>query len=107
MIILSTNFGILQSFIIGDILPYKLIPIVLLTIPILFFVGFIFMPETPLFLFKTNKLQQGELSLRYYRNINKNRVTEEFEIEIEKFKANYNKMSSKSDNKVVWADLSK
>lgn len=82
--------GILVGFIGGSYLPYNVNPLVMLAIPIVFLIGFVWMPESPQYLLKTNRVEEAERSLRFYRNVqtkddaaSRKLVDDEFE----KFKA--------------------
>lgn len=75
------------------------------------------MPETPQYLLKSKKVEEAELSLRYYRNIRNNpakELSEDLQQELEKLKvtdkADTNPDDDESDdddNGVTWADFGK
>lgn len=56
LMILFFNLGILVGYICGKSLDYITVPKVLILLPILFVVGFIFLPNTPQYLLKRNQL---------------------------------------------------
>lgn len=51
-LVLFCNIGILLAYVLGNYVSYTTFPIVFLVLPIVFFIGFIFLPETPQYLFK-------------------------------------------------------
>lgn len=53
LLVLICNAGILLAYILGNFVDYTTFPIIFLIFPIVFFIGFIFLPETPQYLFKT------------------------------------------------------
>lgn len=55
--IISFYVGVLSGFIGGTILPYDLSPLIMCAIPIIFVCTFVFMPETPQYLLKRNKIK--------------------------------------------------
>ena len=54
---IAMNFGILFSFITGPYLPYNVLPLILITFPILFTIGVTFLPNVPSYLLKSGKIQ--------------------------------------------------
>lgn len=54
------NCGILTMYIIGEYLGYNISAVIMMAIPILFFVFMIKMPETPIFLVKQKKFKVPE-----------------------------------------------
>lgn len=54
-LVLSSNFGILMAFIFGNYLSFVMVPVILMIFPIIFFIGFSFLPETPQYLILQNK----------------------------------------------------
>lgn len=53
LLVLFCNAGILLAYILGNFVDYTTFPIIFLIFPIVFFIGFIFFPETPQYLFKS------------------------------------------------------
>lgn len=53
---ISCYFGVVVGFIGGSYLPYDVNPIVMISISVVFFVGFYSMPESPQFLLKNNRV---------------------------------------------------
>lgn len=90
--------GVLIGFIAGDILSYEMGPWFCLSFPVLFFVLYSFMPETPYYLAKTNRMEEAEKSLRFYRNIRPSASIKGdhlFEHELSKLKCSYTEVKSK------------
>ncbi|XP_054261413.1 facilitated trehalose transporter Tret1-like [Macrosteles quadrilineatus] len=59
--------GILYSYIIGAYLKYHGLAILGLAVPVVFAVTFIWLPETPVFLWKNGEEEKAEKSLLWYR----------------------------------------
>lgn len=59
LLLLSCNLGILFAFVIGEVFDYFTVSLCHLAIPLLFYVGVIFVKESPLFL-----LQKGKYRVR-------------------------------------------
>lgn len=68
--ILLVNAGILFSYIIGSIVSYTWLNIICTTIPIVFFITFIWMPETPIYLVSKSRKEEAERSLKFFRGQN-------------------------------------
>nr|XP_029716912.1 facilitated trehalose transporter Tret1-like isoform X2 [Aedes albopictus] len=86
-LVFSCNLGILLMYILGDCLPYAMIPWILLVFPLLFLAGFILIPDTPYYLMRRNDFK-SENSLRFYRGYHARaeNVSNEFKIELVKLK---------------------
>lgn len=61
------NFGILLGFISGTFLSYFAVPLVSVTIPVLFLISVAILPDTPYSLIRRNKLSEAEKSIVFYR----------------------------------------
>ncbi|PSN54585.1 hypothetical protein C0J52_07383 [Blattella germanica] len=72
------NFGVVFAYIVGSYTSYRTFAIVLLIIPILFLVTFMWMPETPIYLLKKGEVKKAKLALKMLRG----NVEEEIENEI-------------------------
>lgn len=59
--------GILLSYAIGAIVPWKILSMILVIFPVLFAVCFFTMPETPVYLVKIDDIEGARRSLRYFR----------------------------------------
>lgn len=106
MMATSQYFGILLSYIVGAFVPYSYVPYILLPIPIIFFLSFIFIPESPMFLIKMNKQNAAENSLKFYKNCQGNSKDDldRFNVEWEKLLAFYQKTTN-VNNKFVFKDF--
>lgn len=65
--IFSINFGTLLMFLAGHYLNYSVVPRVMISLPIIYALTFIFLPETPQHLLKCGKSKQAENSLKFLR----------------------------------------
>lgn len=89
ILIFGINLGILVSFILGNWVSYYTVQLILFFIPVLFLISFLFLPETPAFLMKNNKIKEAELSLRYFRGLgNDETVSEKIELELSSLQTN-------------------
>lgn len=61
------NFGILLGFVSGTFLSYFSVPLVSVTIPVLFLISVAILPDTPYSLIRRNKLPEAEKSIVFYR----------------------------------------
>lgn len=59
--------GILLTYFLGALVDWRTLSIMLGVIPIVFLVFFFFMPETPIFLLKSNQADAAETTLKYFR----------------------------------------
>jgi len=55
----SLNFGILLTYILGGILSMRTLAVTALAVPVLYVVAFIFMPESPVYLMRQNRLHEA------------------------------------------------
>ena len=58
-LVLFLNIGILMSFIIGPLLSFTVFAIVSLLVPLIYLGCFLFMPETPVYLVRQNKITEA------------------------------------------------
>lgn len=65
--IFSINLGTLLMFIAGTYLHYSVVPKLMISLPIIFALTFVFLPETPQHLLKLGKVKQAENALKYLR----------------------------------------
>lgn len=88
MLILTMNTGVLLGFILGKYFIYFTLPLIVLCFPIMFVIGFYFVPETPIWLMKHKQIKEAEISLKFYRGINceARHYPTEFKEEFEKIK---------------------
>ncbi|PSN46549.1 hypothetical protein C0J52_19711, partial [Blattella germanica] len=59
------NLGIVLSYAVGSFVPYRTFAYILLFCPALFFVLFIFMPETPIYLLRKGNLEKAKYSFKF------------------------------------------
>uniref|UniRef100_A0A336KQ34 CSON014045 protein n=1 Tax=Culicoides sonorensis TaxID=179676 RepID=A0A336KQ34_CULSO len=69
MVVLSCNIGIFLAFIVGNFIEPMDVPWVFLPLSAIYLVGFIYLPETPMYLMKKNDYVGAEKSLRFYRGL--------------------------------------
>lgn len=60
------NSGVLLGFLAANFLEYKMQAVALSILPIIFFTLFSFVPESPAFLLKVNKMELARESMKYY-----------------------------------------
>lgn len=65
---LYVNVGILVGYVGGTYLDYNIVPYIMIVFPVIFFCGFIVMPDTPQYLLKWNRTEEAERALRFYKN---------------------------------------
>lgn len=83
--ILSTNFGMLLMYVVGEFFDYYTTPKIMLLLPASFLLLFSFFPETPIFLLRKNKLREAEKSLKFLRGCkHENSINEDVKCELEK-----------------------
>lgn len=78
--LVNCNIGVLVSFIAGSYLSYQTVPYIMIVLPIIFVCAFSFLPQTPQFLLKYDKLQVNYvvffikklLKLKYFLRKQKN-----------------------------------
>lgn len=84
LLFLSLAAGILLVFILGAYLDYFLVPLVVLVLPVAYFLSLFFLPDTPVSLLARSKPNEAFESLKFYRTcgakeIANQSVLEEFE----------------------------
>ncbi|KAL6268737.1 hypothetical protein P5V15_001864 [Pogonomyrmex californicus] len=67
ILVFSVNFGILLSYILGGILSFHAFPISGVIISVLFFITFTFMPESPVYLVRQNRMREAIRSLKWLK----------------------------------------
>ncbi|XP_015117611.1 facilitated trehalose transporter Tret1 [Diachasma alloeum] len=77
ILVFSVNIGILTAYIFGAILPYNIFAICALVIPMLFLGGFVFMPETPIYLMRRGRIAEATRSLMWLKSNEKATVDHE------------------------------
>lgn len=59
LVIFLLNSGLLFGYILGALLSYRLFSIAMLMLPLLYFALFVFMPETPVYLVRRNRMNEA------------------------------------------------
>ncbi|KAJ6645536.1 Facilitated trehalose transporter Tret1, partial [Pseudolycoriella hygida] len=67
--ILSVNIGILAVFVLGHVCSYIMTPIILSVVPVIFFIGMSFFPESPLYLMQKGREEEAKKAFCFYRKI--------------------------------------
>ncbi|KAI4500604.1 hypothetical protein M0802_004196 [Mischocyttarus mexicanus] len=67
LLVLMLNTGILIAYIFGGFMPFKVFNICLAMLPLIYLGGFIFLPETPVYLVRHNQLREAARSLMWLR----------------------------------------
>nr|XP_012217469.1 PREDICTED: facilitated trehalose transporter Tret1-like [Linepithema humile] len=68
VMIFSINVGILIVYILGGILSFRSFAMVALTVPVLYLIAFAFMPESPVYLVRQNRMHDAIRSLKWLKN---------------------------------------
>lgn len=63
------NSGILLMYIVGDLLSYRTVPLVMMSVPVLFGIIMYFIPETPQTLLRKRKVEEAAKSLKFFKGI--------------------------------------
>ncbi|XP_011303782.1 facilitated trehalose transporter Tret1-like [Fopius arisanus] len=77
ILVFSVNIGILMAYIFGAILRYNIFAICALVNVALFLGGFLFMPETPIYLMRKGRIAEATRSLMWLKGNNKATVEQE------------------------------
>ncbi|XP_039437013.1 facilitated trehalose transporter Tret1-like isoform X1 [Culex pipiens pallens] len=84
---LAGNSGILTMYIVGDLLSYRTVPVVMISLPTLFAILMTLIPETPQSLLKQRNVAQAEQSLKFYSGLKSDQeCTPEFKQQFEKLR---------------------
>lgn len=67
LLVFALNIGILVAYIFGAILTFKVYAICATILPVIFLVSFLFLPETPVYLVRRNRLREAARSLMWFR----------------------------------------
>lgn len=59
ILVFSVNSGILLAYILGGVMSFRTFPVAVLALIVLFLVTFIFMPESPVYLVRRNRLHDA------------------------------------------------
>ncbi|RZF45326.1 hypothetical protein LSTR_LSTR010413 [Laodelphax striatellus] len=77
IMVLFFNGGIALSYFLGSIFSLKLFTLVCSMMPLIYLLAFYLFPESPVYLYRTNRKKEAELSLLWFRNNNYIKVQEE------------------------------
>ncbi|XP_063978595.1 facilitated trehalose transporter Tret1-like [Diachasmimorpha longicaudata] len=69
-LIFALNLGIVSGYILGAAFSYAVFASIVLTLPVIFFGLFIFMPETPIYLIRKNRITEATRSLMWLKSNN-------------------------------------
>ncbi|XP_046813861.1 facilitated trehalose transporter Tret1-like [Vespa crabro] len=67
LVVLVVNFGILITYILGGFLSYNICNICIAVLPVIYLGSFLFLPETPVYLIRRNRLREADRSLMWLR----------------------------------------
>lgn len=56
-LLLSTNIGFFIAFLAGNLLPYRIVPMIFVVFPIIFLLGMLLLPESPVFLMMNERME--------------------------------------------------
>ncbi|CAH1403279.1 unnamed protein product [Nezara viridula] len=79
VVMLSLNAGVLFSYTLGAILSYQAFNLLCTAIPVIFFLLFLWMPESPEYLWNKKEIKAAEASLLWLRDDNEKCVQEEMD----------------------------
>lgn len=68
LMMLSFNFGVIITYYFGYVLPLKTFPLIVGPIPVVLFVVFIFMPQSPSYLISKGKIEEAQTQLKMIRD---------------------------------------
>jgi SP family facilitated glucose transporter-like MFS transporter 8 len=95
------NAGVLFSYVIGSYTLYHDFAIICLSLPVLFLVTFLWMPETPVYLLRKGQVKQGKRSLEWFRG-GKGKDLEE---ELTKMSLSLKEIQERDSCKSLYKDL--
>lgn len=87
---LTLNMGMTAGYILSSYVPYHIIPIAVIVLPLLYLFIETFFPETPSYLLIHGKEEQAENSLKFYMNHTGNAT----KLEIEQFNVKFAELKS-------------
>ncbi|XP_011300594.1 facilitated trehalose transporter Tret1 [Fopius arisanus] len=76
-LLFALSIGILLAFVLGVVMSYQMFAICGMILPIVFISGFMFMPETPIYLLRKCRTKEAERSLMWLRGNDKTAVDRE------------------------------
>lgn len=101
------DIGILIGYVLGTFVDYKLVPLICVTVPILFAMIFVTLPNTTQYYLSRKQFQNAEYSFKFYRGYTGQSQYEQsaFYIEFERLKLIASKR--KEEKKVQLSDFCK
>ncbi|XP_014100018.3 facilitated trehalose transporter Tret1 [Bactrocera oleae] len=96
---LSLNGGMLFGYILSSYVPYHIIPMAVILLPVLYLLIAIYFPETPSYLLHCGKEEEAEKSLKFYLNYKAltKLETEQFNIKYAELKSAVKQQRAQSD----------
>ncbi|XP_012532000.1 facilitated trehalose transporter Tret1 isoform X2 [Monomorium pharaonis] len=67
ILVFSVNSGIVVAYILGGVMSFRAFPVVSVSLAVLFFITFIFMPESPVYLVRRNRMHEAIRALKWLR----------------------------------------
>ncbi|KAG4071144.1 hypothetical protein HA402_003276 [Bradysia odoriphaga] len=104
LVILTTNLGLLLSFILGEFCDYNTTPKVTIVLIIIYAILFSIFPESPSALMKQNKITEAEKSIRFYQRIPESDKDESLQFEMNKLRTTFGS-DKNEENSFNWSDL--
>lgn len=107
LFILCVNIGILLAFVLGHICSYEMMPAIMSVVPIIFFVGMLFFPDSPQYLMQSGQETEAKKSYCFYRNIEpqQNHEMDLLHNELDKYKPVIVTKEVKTDFKSKWSEF--
>lgn len=59
ILVFSLNSGIVVAYILGGVMSFRIFPVVSVALAVLFFITFLFMPESPVYLVRQNRMHEA------------------------------------------------
>jgi MFS family permease len=59
ILVFSVNSGIVVAYILGGVMSFRVFPVVSVVLAVLFFITLIFMPESPVYLVRQNRMHEA------------------------------------------------
>lgn len=67
ILVFSVNFGILVAYILGGVMSFRALPVAVIALIVLFLITFIFLPESPVYLVRQNRMHEAIRSLKWLK----------------------------------------
>lgn len=59
LFVVSINLGILLGYVMGGMVSFKMYAMINITVPVLYLIGFVFLPESPVYLVRQNRIRDA------------------------------------------------